>query len=284
MHMNIWAVMIYYNEEKYLLNNMIRVMPFVDRLILVDGAFQGYDKDCVERKSFWSYDWSNIVIQGAISDWHFHNTEDPKAIKWYTDIPEIIGYEAGDMWNHHRRKGWKNEIEKRTFSIQQVPDGDYFFIIDADEILMGNPEYFREEVKRYDSKYKREDCTILNVGLIHYPDNTGWFIFPRIYKKIPNMYYDATHSNIFVDDKPVSWTAPYNNSEVLRSICMIHESAFYPDDEKQKMKWDYISKRQKEEDVNVWKRERLLKDVDNGAMEELMKAKRKTGVRFKTEE
>ena len=177
-------------------------------------------------------------------------------------------------------------MDKRSYAIRKVPDGDYCIIIDADELLLGNPTFFRKELYNLSKKDEQTEL-VRNVGIVHHPADTGWFMMPRVYKKVPDMDYKGSHSNIFVGDKPVTWAYPYNNARVFRSIMIIHMNEFYPDQKKQIEKWNYQAKREQEEDITKFKQEQLLKDISpdrNDAIEKMLIAKKKTGVHFEVHE
>jgi len=261
----LYAVMIYFNEEEYLKKN-IWALDFVDGIILVDGAFAGFDKEANEKEYHWSTDNSDLWIESFIE------THPDIRIHWT---------QCGSNYMvHQEKKGWKNEIVKRDYSIQQVPDGDFFFIVDVDEKVICHPEILRAELY---SPYLKEEELCRNIVIIHHPNDCGWFFFPRIYKKVPDMHYKASHSNVFVGDNPISWNPPYNSYRGFKSLIIIHESAFYEKKERKISKWNYIHRRTKEEDVKQWKRDKLIQDVTpdrKSVIDKLLQAKRNTGVQF----
>ncbi len=255
----IWACLIYFNEEYYLPQALYALRHFVDGMILVDGAFEGYAEEN------YSTDRSNFIIREFTDDIDLHYDHKITFQRW-----------TGN-------KFWKNEMEKRSYAINLVPEGDYFIIIDADELLLGDPTFFRKELYALSKKDEQTEL-VRNVGIVHHPADTGWFLMPRVYKKVEDMDYKGSHSNIFVGDTPVTWSYPHNNARVFRSIMIIHMNEFYPRRDKQIEKWNYQAKRESEEDIQKFKRDQLLKDITperNDAIEKMLEAKKKTGVHFK---
>ena len=181
--------MVYYNEKFYLAQSLYALRHYVDGVILVDGVFEGFG-DTLK-----STDDSHYIIK---------------------DFMDNISLE---IKHHFPHTYWKNEPEKRQFAIDQVPEGDDFIIIDPDELILGDPKYFRKELSMYDD-------LVMNTMIIDHVRPASWWLYPRVYHKTVPYEYKHLHNALAVDGY-FHWDKPVNKQRILKSIVLLHMSEFY---------------------------------------------------------
>jgi hypothetical protein len=104
---------------------------------------------------------------------------------------------------------WQNQTDKRTFLVEQVPIGDWFIIIDADETLLG-------DVAEAFEQFQTNGCISARIPLYNLGADKDRFVMawhPRIFRKTEGMHYRGTHWHLrdryqrFIEDKyPLDWT------------------------------------------------------------------------------
>jgi hypothetical protein len=160
----------------------------VDTIIVADGAYELY---LPEYQQFhpdakpWSTDGSLQILRVM------------------PELPPIKVIECPDG------KPWKNQCVKRTALIDAVPNGDWFIIIDADLMLVGDVATGMYEIMS-------SGCIVggtpyYNPGLdLHYL-REHWH--PWIYQKTEGMHYLGTHwylrdryGRVIENAYPVLWT------------------------------------------------------------------------------
>ena len=119
--MRVHALLNVYNDYSTLSMAVHSIKDVVDDIIVADGAYELYLKnyrESVPDAQPWSTDVSLEILK-AITD------VAPKL--------KIIGCP--------NNKPWENQCVKRTALLDAVPQGDWFIVLDADEMLYGNPDH-----------------------------------------------------------------------------------------------------------------------------------------------
>jgi hypothetical protein len=121
----ITACLIFYNEDQFLQEWCERVVPFVDRVIAVDGCIEGFPSEspCSTDNSY----------------------------KILSSFPTVEVFAKDEIW--------PDECVKRSAYLAGSK-GDWYVAIDADEMLVGG-ENLREEIDRLDKKnedFGRLEC------------------------------------------------------------------------------------------------------------------------------
>lgn len=188
--MKLYALLNVYNDRTFLGATLESLKDVVDAIIVADGAYEVYFeryREFVPEAKPYSTDGSIQVIQS------FQGLPDRKYI-----LPE-----GG------REKCWLNQTVKRTALVDAVPDGDWFVIIDADEMIMGDFQESMESI--YDSGCVVANCPLYNPGTQMERVIPQWH--PRIFQKTPSMHYKGTHWHLrdkherIVEEKyPIFWT------------------------------------------------------------------------------
>ena len=145
------------------------IRDIADSLIVVDGAYSQYlenYKAFVPDAKAWSTDGSLEIIEA------------------FQDKPEVHIFKTKD-----ENTCWENQAVKRNFLIEQVPDGDPFLIIDADEMIMGDAQEALE--KFYESGCLAMQTPLYTLGLQQDRIIPRWH--PRVFIKRPGMHYKGTH-------------------------------------------------------------------------------------------
>lgn len=136
-----------------------------------------------------------IVADGAYKLYlDFYKKADKNAKPWSTDgtlqllevipnLPPIKLIECIDG------KPWINQCVKRTALLDAVPEGDWFIIIDSDEMLYGNVEEGLKEIK--ESGCIVGYTPLYNAGLDVSHVRPFWH--PRVFKKEHGMHYFRKH-------------------------------------------------------------------------------------------
>ncbi len=173
----------------------------IDSLIVADGAYELYFQEFREHDSKaepWSTDGSLEILKG------------------FSGLPEtqILRQPEGTCW--------RNQTEKRTALVNAVPDGDWFVIVDADEMLMGDVQEGFEKV--FDSGCVVASCPLWTPG--NDVDRYWREWHPRMFRKMPKMHYEGTHwhlkdgaGRIIEEAYPVYWT---------NTLCMVHLKGLKP--------------------------------------------------------
>ncbi len=123
--MLITAALAWFDEDPEDLDRFVRSLDgFVDRLVAVDGGYERYPGAEIR---------SNRDEEEAIRD-------------ACADIGLPVDIVIPDTL-------WRGQVEKRTFLIQRAAeDSDWVFTLDADHILHGVRESFRQEMTRVTSR------------------------------------------------------------------------------------------------------------------------------------
>jgi len=163
------ALLNLYNDRTFLPAMLETIKDVVDCIHVVDGAYTQYlehYKKFVPTANAWSTDGSLEMISAfrGLPEVHVHRTADEKTC-------------------------WANQVEKRNYLINLVPDGDYFIIIDADELLMGDVQEAIE--KFYESGCLAMQMPLYTPGLQQDRIIPCWH--PRVLMKRPGMHYKGTH-------------------------------------------------------------------------------------------
>lgn len=185
----LWATINIYNDNAFLAAMLTSIKDHVDGLIVVDGAYTSYLKhfrEFVPKATAWSND-GTIEILNA-----------------FKDKPETRLYRTKD-----EATTWENQVVKRNFMINKVPNGDYFLGIDSDEMFMGDIQEYLE--KFYESGCIAAQMPLYNPGLQDDRVVPRWH--PRIFKKVEGMHYEGTHwhlrdkqGRIIEETYPMFWS------------------------------------------------------------------------------
>jgi hypothetical protein len=164
------------------------ISELVDDVIVADGAYslyyQNFLKSNPEAKP-WSTDGSLEIL---------------KAIPSIKDRLKIIDTPNG--------KPWQNQCVKRTALLDAVPQGDWFIILDADEMLYGDTDVGLNRIMR--SGCLAGSMPLYNPGL----DIGGFWPYwhPRVFLKLDGMHYSRKHWNlrdaehrVVENQYPVKW-------------------------------------------------------------------------------
>jgi hypothetical protein len=205
--MKIHALLNLYNDRAFLGACLDSLIGNVDSLIVADGAYKLYYEEYRKYDPMakpWSTDGSMELIK-AVKD-----LPDLKIIK--SPSPEAnIGLE-GDCW--------QNQAVKRTALLNEVPDGDWFLIIDADVMIKGDIQEGLEQI--YESGCICANMPVYNPGTDIDRFQREWH--PSVFEKMPGMHYKGTHwhlrdkyNRIIEAAYPIYWS---------NCMALIHFKAF----------------------------------------------------------
>jgi len=178
-----------YNDPMFLAACLESIKDVVDDIIVVDGAYEAYLKHFREFSPWataWSTDGTLEILQSikGLPPLRIHHTESDQIC-------------------------WPNQVDKRNFMINQVPNEDWFLGIDSDEMLMGDPQEALEKV--YDSGCIVAQMPLYTPGVQVDRVIPKWH--PRLFQKKPGMHYKGTHWHLrdkqgrIIEEKyPMFWT------------------------------------------------------------------------------
>jgi len=134
----------------------------VDKIIVVDGAYQRY-LDYFKNLKPWSTDGSVEVC---------------KVLPLECEL-EIVEAPA---------EGWRNQVVKRNVFFRYLEEGDWFLVIDADELLFGDAKSAFEEIMN--SGCIAGSFPLVNLGL---EEKLQYYWHPRFFRYEKGMHYELTH-------------------------------------------------------------------------------------------
>jgi hypothetical protein len=185
--MKMHALIALYNDYSSLSMCIHSIKNYVDDIIIADGAYKLYYdeyKKAVPDAKPWSTD-GGIEIAKAIPNLNLK-------------IIEPIDH-----------KPWENQCTKRTALLDAVPEGDGFIVLDADEMVYGEPA--RALTQIFSSGCLAGNMPMYTPGL-----DAGHFWpywHPRVFLKLKGMHYSRKHWNLRDGDGrviettyPVKWT------------------------------------------------------------------------------
>lgn len=187
--MRIHALICYYNDYSTLSLAVNSIENSVDSIIAADGAYELYFKHMKTSNPDakpWSTDGSTEIL---------------RAIPSIRNKLKIIECPDGNPW--------MNQCVKRTALLDAIPQGDWFVVLDSDEMFYGDVEKGLNDIMR--SGCLAGSTPLYNPGL----DISGmvpmWH--PRVFLKLDGMHYSRKHWNIRDADHrvvessyPIKWT------------------------------------------------------------------------------
>jgi hypothetical protein len=178
-----------YNDYSTLGLAVNSVVDHVDSIIVADGAYQKYYENylkSVPDAKPWSTDGSIPILKSIPAV--------KKKLKLIT-CPD--------------RKPWENQCVKRTALLDAVPEGEWFIVLDSDEMLYGEvPDGLRHIMS---SGCLAGATPMYTPGLDAGNFYPMWH--PRVFLKLNGMNYDRKHWNlrdehgrVLEAHYPVQWT------------------------------------------------------------------------------
>jgi len=102
-----YACYIVYNSADVIATSLRSIIPYVEKVIMIDGAFKNYP---------------HIEI---------YSTDNTKEI-----AQQICGDKL--IWVDCPLSGWEDQVEKRNAYLKLVPDEEWFFVLDDDVVVFGD--------------------------------------------------------------------------------------------------------------------------------------------------
>ena len=177
-----------YNEFATLPLALSSISDLVDSIIVCDGAYEKY--------------------------FPFYKEKHPEAQPWSTDgsleiLHSIPNLPPIKLILPPEGKPWKNQCVKRTAMLDAVPEGEWFLVLDADEMLYGDAQDGFDEIMG--SGCIAGQTPIYNPGLDVSSMTPIWH--PRLFLKVDGMFYDRKHwllkdyaGRVVENEYPVKWT------------------------------------------------------------------------------
>lgn len=166
--LKIHVLMNIYNDHVFLPLALSSVQYAANYIIVADGPYKQYYKEYLKYfpdAKPWSTDGSREMFD---------------IIK---DLPPV------KMIEPPNGEPWENQCVKRTALLDAVPEGDWFVVLDSDEMFYGQ---FTEGMQEFIESGCIAGCTpIYNAGLDVSQMVPVWH--PRMFLKIEGMHYDRKH-------------------------------------------------------------------------------------------
>jgi hypothetical protein len=174
--MLIQALLNIYNDRMFLGACLESLIDVVDTVVVADGAYRDYYK----HYSMFDSDAKPWSTDGSLD-----------IIKSFRGLPKVRWVKAPEPEPNSDLESdcWTNQTEKRTALLDAVPTGDWFVIIDADEMLSGDAQEGIEEIME-------SGCIVGNTPLYNPGTHADRLIprwHPRVFKKKDGMHYKGTH-------------------------------------------------------------------------------------------
>lgn len=188
--MKVHALINLYEDRTFLAACLESIKESVDQVIVADGAYELY----FERYRVFVPDAKPYSSDGSL-----------EILKNFRGLPPLRILNAPGGVD----TCWKNQAIKRTALIDAVPVGDWFIIIDADEMIAGDLQEGLEHL--YDSGCVVCHCPLYNPGTQMERLIQRWH--PRVFQKMEGMKYVGTHWHLrdryerIIEEKyPMFWT------------------------------------------------------------------------------
>jgi len=203
----IWAFYVVYNEADFIEKSLSSILPFVDGVVMVDGAYAHYP-----HTNYLSTDGTLEIAERVCRD-------SEKSI--FTFKPS---------------RAFTNEVDKRNFMFETdiIKEDDWIFIIDGDEQVSVIGNAFNKMAD--DIRNNRfEGFRIKTVHIDRYPILILRWGNPRIIRKKKGLKYFLNHYTIIdADGKNFFTTGKFKDVE----IHLIQRNKLH-DEDKQKRKTEY---------------------------------------------
>ena len=239
----IYACYIVYNEADKIALSLNSIISYVDKVVMVDGAFKHFKHTYPE------------------------STDDTKEIAEKICGDKLIWIDCPK--NNDKYIPWENQVDKRNAYLENIPLNAWFYVMDSDVIVTGNIEKLFNELREQDT-YRGDE--VIAVRMINfYPvlsensrevppkikqtlwkiediDKSGlrdWYSFKGsctwkpnlkiispvnwigyygpvicIYKKLDSMQYKYHHAKIYIEDKVFTSTHKWTTIPYILSLNM----------------------------------------------------------------
>lgn len=195
---------IVYNNERTIRRSLKSILPYVEKVIMVDGAFKDYPH-------FYPFS----------TDRTFYTAK-----KLCTD--KLVWRKCTKRQNPHKLMPWKTQIDKRNRYLKLIPNGVHFIVLDDDTYLTG-------EVEREFKLVEKKGYTCAGIRNVNeMPIWTGKGLPPKnvwktlkwqktrgvsksIYLKQKGMKYRNHHSTIYLDKENLS-----KSQYILKDVRLIN--------------------------------------------------------------
>lgn len=194
-----------YQEQLLLpecLESVVKNAPKNYKIVAVDGAYQAF---MTQSKVLGA----QALAQGkeAEADLYFQYTY-PASQDETVNILKDFGVDEIVL---APKEGWENEHVKRSEYFRQGKDGDYFFVLDADERVVGKIPEPEELDEHYDwcINLKRDD------GINAYP-------IMRIHRFRDTMRYEGAHHALFANGQLIKRDDCQKAGALLQNCSLYH--------------------------------------------------------------
>jgi len=171
------ACIITYEDAQFIAATLFSIAPHVDRIIVIDGAYRNFPHD-VHLSVDGSMEIADTVLKRC-----FPHVE---AVFISTSEP------------------WTSEAEKRNAYLNRLRDGEWFIVLDGDEMLVGDVKAGLKEIQASGKDAGRIPVYELreSMSIIKHVNN-----IPRVIRFNPTMRYVKHHSNLIDERGPVNFMA-----------------------------------------------------------------------------
>lgn len=180
-----------YNDRIFLSAMLDSIKNDVDSIIIADGAYELYYKD---------YKYFNLDAEPYSTDGSL------EIIQALHGLPPLKILRCPD------NKPWLNQCVKRNALVKEVPNDDWFIVMDADTMLFGDIPAGLKQIE--ESGCAVAHVPVYNVGLDR--DRMKPYWHPQLFLKMPGMHYFGTHwllrdayNRVIESTYPLKWISDF---------------------------------------------------------------------------
>lgn len=202
--MQIYVCINCYMEENLLpgcLSSIRSTLPQA-KLIVIDGAYQAWI-NAVKMGAAWNLEQGFTQIGNALLK--FLDVESTDATHKICKEYNVEHLVLPNKDSEGKYVPWKSEAVKRNEFFRFGEVGDYFFVIDGDEVIQGVPDPFIEDA--YNIMLQRDD-------------NLPSYAVQRIFKKTPDIKIEGAHHAVWQNGQLLKKDDP--NRKIIGNTRLMH--------------------------------------------------------------
>lgn len=160
----IYALVSCFNEAQFIEESIRSYLDAIDEVIVIDGAYRGFPS-------------TNDLSNDGTIDIVCHLIEQyPNKVSLYFE-PRLT------------------ELAKRNLLLHLVPQGDWAFIVDGDEVCKGDVDYGMRRIRETDG-----DVGSVNLRQVHPDGSSDVAEYRRLIKRQKGVHYEGTHYGLTYED------------------------------------------------------------------------------------
>lgn len=182
----LWFALNIWNEEALLPGCLQSIRKYAPdaKIVAVEGAYKSFNNEVMKQIAFELSLGHRQLANGLMYFTKPESTDKTMEILKDYAVDTIIDCET----DHEGKKlAWSSEFAKRSQYFVGKP-GDAYFVLDADERIVGNVQIADVKEEAYNVMLRRDD------GVMAYP-------VLRVFKHMDGMKYEGAHHALWVGDR-----------------------------------------------------------------------------------